>query len=79
MSIADRLRIDCGLILDQFVGQGPLTAEELDAVVRRFKKAMQTCIVEIRNPQSALNPHSAIRNRQSAIGNNPQSNIRNPH
>jgi putative transposase len=27
-------------ILDQFVGQGPLTAEELDAVVRRFKKAI---------------------------------------
>ena len=27
-------------ILDQFVGQGPLTPEELDAVVRRFKKAI---------------------------------------
>ena len=27
-------------ILDQFVRQGPLTAEELDAVVRRFKKAI---------------------------------------
>src|SRR5690349_14860999 len=27
-------------ILDQFVGQGPLSAEELDAVVRRFKKAI---------------------------------------
>lgn len=27
-------------ILDQFVGQGPLSAEELDAAVRRFKKAM---------------------------------------
>ena len=27
-------------ILDQFVGQGPLTLEELDAVVRRFKKAI---------------------------------------
>src|SRR3982750_52022 len=27
-------------ILDQFVGQGPLTPEELDAVVRRFKKAL---------------------------------------
>src|SRR5258708_2965386 len=27
-------------ILDQFVGQGPLTSEELDAVVRRFKKAI---------------------------------------
>src|SRR5262245_24599821 len=27
-------------ILDQFVGQGPLTAEELDAAVRRFKKAI---------------------------------------
>ena len=26
-------------ILDQFVRQGPLTPEELDAVVRRFKKA----------------------------------------
>jgi putative transposase len=27
-------------ILDQFVGQGPMTAEELDAVMRRFKKAI---------------------------------------
>jgi len=27
-------------VLDQFVGQGPLTPEELDAVVRRFKKAV---------------------------------------
>ena len=27
-------------ILDQFVGQGPLTSEELDAAVRRFKKAI---------------------------------------
>jgi putative transposase len=27
-------------ILDQFVGQGPLTPEELDGVVRRFKKAI---------------------------------------
>jgi transposase-like protein len=27
-------------ILDQFVGQGPLTPEELDAAVRRFKKAV---------------------------------------
>src|SRR5215212_5747482 len=27
-------------VLDQFVGQGPLTPEELDAVVRRFKKAI---------------------------------------
>jgi transposase-like protein len=27
-------------ILDQFVHQGPLTAEELEAVVRRFKKAI---------------------------------------
>lgn len=27
-------------ILDQFVGQGPLTPDELDAVVRRFKKAI---------------------------------------
>jgi putative transposase len=27
-------------LLDQFVGQGPLTPEELDAVVRRFKKAI---------------------------------------
>ena len=27
-------------ILDQFVGQGPLTPEELDAAVRRFKKAI---------------------------------------
>ena len=27
-------------ILDHFVGQGPITAEELDATVRRFKKAV---------------------------------------
>ena len=27
-------------ILDQFVGQGPLSHEELDAAVRRFKKAI---------------------------------------
>ena len=27
-------------ILDQFVRQGPLTPEELDAVVRQFKKAI---------------------------------------
>ena len=27
-------------ILDQLVGQGPLTPEELDGVVRRFKKAI---------------------------------------
>src|SRR5215208_5731297 len=27
-------------VLDQFVGQGPLTPEELNAVVRRFKKAI---------------------------------------
>ena len=27
-------------ILDQFVRQGPLTPEELDTVVRRFKKAI---------------------------------------
>ena len=27
-------------ILDQFVRQGPLSHEELDAAVRRFKKAM---------------------------------------
>ena len=27
-------------ILDRFVRQGPLTPEELDAVVRRFKKAV---------------------------------------
>ena len=27
-------------ILDQFVHQGPLTPEELDAAVRRFKKAI---------------------------------------
>jgi len=27
-------------VLDQFVGQGPLTPEELEAVVRRFKKAI---------------------------------------
>ena len=27
-------------ILDQFVGQGPLTVEDLDAAVRRFKKAI---------------------------------------
>jgi hypothetical protein len=27
-------------ILDQFVRQGPLTPEELDSAVRRFKKAM---------------------------------------
>lgn len=27
-------------ILDQFVGQGPLSVEELDAAVRRFKKAI---------------------------------------
>ena len=27
-------------ILDQFVRQGPLTPEALDAVVRRFKKAI---------------------------------------
>jgi len=27
-------------ILDQFVGQGPLFHEELDATVRRFKKAI---------------------------------------
>ena len=26
--------------LDQFVGQGPLSVEELDAAVRRFKKAI---------------------------------------
>src|SRR5260221_14128804 len=27
-------------ILDQFVGEGPLSHEELDAAVRRFKKAI---------------------------------------
>jgi hypothetical protein len=27
-------------ILDQFVRQGPLTPEELDTAVRRFKKAI---------------------------------------
>ena len=27
-------------ILDEFVGQGPLSHEELDAAVRRFKKAL---------------------------------------
>src|SRR6478735_487450 len=27
-------------ILDQFVRQGPISAEELDAAVRRFKKAI---------------------------------------
>src|SRR5690606_10637740 len=27
-------------VLDQFVGQGPLTAEELEAAVHRFKKAI---------------------------------------
>ena len=27
-------------ILDQFVGQGPISPEELDAAVRRFKKAI---------------------------------------
>ena len=27
-------------ILDQFVGQGPLSVEELDAALRRFKKAI---------------------------------------
>ncbi len=27
-------------ILDQFVGQGPLSVAKLDAVVRRFKKAI---------------------------------------
>src|ERR1700752_695327 len=27
-------------ILDQFVGQGPRSAEELDAAARRFKKAI---------------------------------------
>jgi transposase-like protein len=27
-------------MLDQFVRQGPITAEELDAAVRRFKKAI---------------------------------------
>src|SRR5258707_7880036 len=27
-------------ILDQFVGQGPLSVEELEAAVRRFKKAI---------------------------------------
>ncbi len=27
-------------VLDQFVGQGPLTPEALEAVVRRFKKAI---------------------------------------
>ena len=27
-------------ILDQFVGQGPLSVEERDAVVRRFRKAI---------------------------------------
>ena len=27
-------------ILDQFVGQGPISHEELDAAVRRFKKAI---------------------------------------
>ena len=27
-------------ILDQFVRQGPLTPEELETVVRRFKKAI---------------------------------------
>ena len=29
-----------GEILDQFVRQGPITHEELDAAVRRFKKAI---------------------------------------
>src|SRR5678816_4812123 len=27
-------------VLDQFVGQGPITPEELEATVRRFKKAV---------------------------------------
>lgn len=27
-------------ILDQFVGRGPLSVEELEAAVRRFKKAI---------------------------------------
>ena len=31
---------DSAEILDQFVRQGPLTPEELDAAVRRFKKAI---------------------------------------
>ena len=34
-------------ILDQFVRQGPISHEELDAAVRRFKKAIIECALAV--------------------------------
>jgi hypothetical protein len=55
-------------ILDQFIRQGPISAEELDAAVRRFKKA----IIE-RALGGELTHHPGLPARQPQAGGHRQS------
>jgi hypothetical protein len=48
-------------ILDQFVRQGPISPEELDAAVRRFKKAIIERARKRADPTSVT--RQAVRNR----------------
>ena len=61
-------------ILDQFVGQGPLSHEELDAAVRRFKKAIieRALAASSRTtsgiPPVATKPEDATNHRNGTSG-----------
>jgi hypothetical protein len=55
-------------ILDQFVRQGPISPEELDAAVRRFKKA----IIE-RTLGSELTHPSGLRTRRHEVRGHDES------
>jgi putative transposase len=61
-------------ILDQFVGQGPLSVEELDAAVRRFKKAIVERALggerthHLGYPPGGVRPEDAANHRNGTSG-----------
>lgn len=61
-------------ILDQFVRQGPLTPEELDAAVRRFKKALIERALggelthHLGYPPGGTKPHETTNHRNGTTG-----------
>jgi hypothetical protein len=61
-------------ILDQFVGQGPLSVEELDAAVRRFKKAIVERALggelthHLGYPPGGVKPEDAANHRNGTSG-----------
>src|SRR6478609_2187041 len=61
-------------ILDQFVRQGPISAEELDAAVRRFKKAIVERALggelthHLGYPPGGVKPEDAANHRNGTSG-----------